>query len=116
MMDGPAGTGKTFTECAISAHIRAQNKLNLCTASTGIAELILVIHLHSLLAPPPFPVTSNDVPEGKLASYLPMRVILPPNRLLPSRVMLILMRIFVVVCVGSLNSYFLFLLSSLYPP
>ena len=41
MIDAPAGTGKTFTECAITAHIRAHGKLVLCTATTGIASLIL---------------------------------------------------------------------------
>ena len=41
MIDAPAGTGKTFTECAITAHIRAHSKLVLCAASTGIASLIL---------------------------------------------------------------------------
>ena len=41
MIDAPAGTGKSFTQCAIAAHIRAQRKLVLCTASTGIAALIL---------------------------------------------------------------------------
>ena len=42
MIDAPAGTGKSFTQCAIAAHIRAQRKPVLCTASTGtIAALIL---------------------------------------------------------------------------
>ncbi|CAN0571068.1 unnamed protein product, partial [Ectocarpus sp. 12 AP-2014] len=41
MIDAPAGTGKSFTECAIAAHLRAQAKLVLCAASTGIAALIL---------------------------------------------------------------------------
>ena len=41
MIDAPAGTGKSFTQCAIAAHIRAQRKLVLCTASSGIAALIL---------------------------------------------------------------------------
>ncbi|CAN0269966.1 unnamed protein product, partial [Scytosiphon promiscuus] len=41
IIDAPAGTGKTFTECAITAHIRAHGKLVLGAASTGIAALIL---------------------------------------------------------------------------
>ncbi|CAN0579455.1 unnamed protein product, partial [Ectocarpus sp. 12 AP-2014] len=41
MIDALAGTGKSFTECAIAAHLRAQGKLVLCAASTGIAALIL---------------------------------------------------------------------------
>ena len=41
MIDAPAGTGKSFTQCAIAAHIRAQRMLVLCTASSGIAALIL---------------------------------------------------------------------------
>lgn len=41
MIDALAGTGKPCTECAISSHIRAQNKLVLCTAPTGITALIL---------------------------------------------------------------------------
>ena len=39
--DAPAGTGKTFTERTITAHLRSQGKLVLCTASTGIAALVL---------------------------------------------------------------------------
>ena len=42
MIDAPAGTGKTFRECTITAHLRSQGKLLLCAAaSTGIAALIL---------------------------------------------------------------------------
>ncbi|CAM9929568.1 unnamed protein product [Laminaria digitata] len=41
MIDAPAGTGKTFTECTMAAHLRSQGKLVLCAASTGIAALIL---------------------------------------------------------------------------
>ncbi|CAN0338899.1 unnamed protein product, partial [Scytosiphon promiscuus] len=41
MIDASAGTGKTFTECTIAAHLRSQGKLVLCAASTGIAALIL---------------------------------------------------------------------------
>ena len=42
IIDSPAGTRKSFTQCAIAAHIRGQRKLVLCTASTGIiAALIL---------------------------------------------------------------------------
>lgn len=41
MIDAPAGTGKSYTICAISAHLRAQGKLVLCAASTGIAALLL---------------------------------------------------------------------------
>ena len=41
MIDAPAGTGKTFTECTIAAHLHSQGKLVLCTASKRIATLIL---------------------------------------------------------------------------
>ena len=41
MIDAPAGTGKTFTETTIAASLRARETLVLCTASTGIAALIL---------------------------------------------------------------------------
>lgn len=41
MIDAPAGTGKTFTERAITANLRASGKLVICAASTGIAALIL---------------------------------------------------------------------------
>ena len=41
MIDAPAETGKSFTQCAIADHIRAQRKLVLCTPSSGIAALIL---------------------------------------------------------------------------
>ncbi|CAM9637852.1 unnamed protein product, partial [Ectocarpus sp. 6 AP-2014] len=41
MIDAPAGTGKTFTECAVAAHLRARAKLVLCATSTGLAALIL---------------------------------------------------------------------------
>ena len=41
MIDSPAGSGKTFTMCALSANLRANGKLVLCTASTGIAALLL---------------------------------------------------------------------------
>ena len=41
MLDSPAGTGKSYTTSAIAAHIRAQRKLVLCTATTGIAALVL---------------------------------------------------------------------------
>ena len=42
MIDAPAELGKSFTQCAIATHIRAQRKLVLCTASSGIiAALIL---------------------------------------------------------------------------
>ncbi|CAN0177300.1 unnamed protein product, partial [Laminaria digitata] len=41
MIDAPAGSGKTFTMCALSADLRAKGKLVLCTASTGIAALLL---------------------------------------------------------------------------
>ena len=37
----PAGTGKTFTETTIAASLRARGSLVLCTASTGIAAVIL---------------------------------------------------------------------------
>ena len=40
-IDAPAGSGKTFTMCALAADIRAKGKLGLCTASTGIAALLL---------------------------------------------------------------------------
>ncbi|CAN0403692.1 unnamed protein product, partial [Ectocarpus sp. 13 AM-2016] len=35
MIDAPPGTGKSYTICAISSNLRAQEKLVLCTASTG---------------------------------------------------------------------------------
>ena len=41
MIDAPAGSGKTFTMCALSANLRANGKLVLCTVSTGIAALLL---------------------------------------------------------------------------
>ena len=41
MIDAPAGSGKTFTMCALAADIRAKGKLVLCTASTGTAALLL---------------------------------------------------------------------------
>ena len=41
MINASAGAGKSFTQCATAAHIRAQRKLVLRTASTGIAALIL---------------------------------------------------------------------------
>ena len=41
VIDAPAGTGKTFTETTIAASLRARGTLVLCTASTGIAALIL---------------------------------------------------------------------------
>ena len=41
MIDAPAGTGKTFTETTIAASLRARGTLVLCTASTGIAALVL---------------------------------------------------------------------------
>ena len=41
MIDAPAGTGKSYTICAISSNLRAQGKLVLCAASTGIAALLL---------------------------------------------------------------------------
>ncbi|CAN0392959.1 unnamed protein product, partial [Ectocarpus sp. 12 AP-2014] len=41
MIDAPAGSGKTFTMNAISADLRAKGNLVLCSASTGIAALLL---------------------------------------------------------------------------
>ncbi|CAM9593390.1 unnamed protein product, partial [Ectocarpus fasciculatus] len=41
MIDAPAGSGKTFTMTAISSDLRAKGKLVLCSASTGIAALLL---------------------------------------------------------------------------
>ena len=41
MIDAPAGSGKTFTMTAISADLRAKGNLVLCSASTGIAALLL---------------------------------------------------------------------------
>ncbi|CAN0386694.1 unnamed protein product, partial [Scytosiphon promiscuus] len=41
MIDTPAGSGKTFTMCALSADLRAKGRLVLCSASTGIAALLL---------------------------------------------------------------------------
>ncbi|CAM9337287.1 unnamed protein product, partial [Scytosiphon promiscuus] len=41
MIDAPAGSGKTFTMCALSADLRAKGRLVLCSASTGIAALLL---------------------------------------------------------------------------
>ena len=41
MIDAPAETGKTFTETTIAASLRARGTLVICTASTGIAALIL---------------------------------------------------------------------------
>lgn len=41
MIDAPAGTGKTCTEKVICSHLRPQERLVLCVASTGIAGLQL---------------------------------------------------------------------------
>ena len=41
MIDAPAGTGETYTETVICAHLRSMSKLVLCVASTGIAGLQL---------------------------------------------------------------------------
>ncbi|CAN0283168.1 unnamed protein product [Scytosiphon promiscuus] len=41
MIDAPAGSCKTFTMCALSADLRAKDRLVLCSASTGIAALLL---------------------------------------------------------------------------
>ncbi|CAN0368939.1 unnamed protein product [Scytosiphon promiscuus] len=41
MMDAPAGPGKTFTMCALSADLRGKGHLVMCSASTGIAALLL---------------------------------------------------------------------------
>ena len=41
MIDAPAGTGKTFTEKVIAAHLRGLGKTVLIVASTGIATLQL---------------------------------------------------------------------------
>ena len=42
MIDAPAGSGKAFTICALSAHPRANGKkLVPCTASAGISALLL---------------------------------------------------------------------------
>ena len=40
-LNGPAGTGKTFCYNAICRHIRGQEKIVLCVASSGIAALLL---------------------------------------------------------------------------
>ena len=41
MIDAPAGSGKTFTMTTIAADLRSRGKLVLCSASTGIAALLL---------------------------------------------------------------------------
>ena len=38
---GPAGTGKTFLYKTLCNHFRAENKIVLCVASSGIAALLL---------------------------------------------------------------------------
>jgi hypothetical protein len=40
-LQGPAGTGKTFTYKALCYALRAQSKIVLCVASSGIAALLL---------------------------------------------------------------------------
>ena len=51
---GPAGTGKTFLYKTLCNHFRAENKIVLCVASSGIAALILPSRqiLHSRLKIP----------------------------------------------------------------
>lgn len=41
MTDVPAGTGKTYTECAIASNLRAQGKIVLCTSSIGSEAFML---------------------------------------------------------------------------
>ncbi|KZT57840.1 hypothetical protein CALCODRAFT_540865, partial [Calocera cornea HHB12733] len=40
-LQGPGGTGKTFVYKAVCAELRAQGKIVLCVASSGIAALLL---------------------------------------------------------------------------
>jgi len=40
-LQGPAGTGKTFLYRGLCSHFRAQRKIVLCVASSGIAALLL---------------------------------------------------------------------------
>ncbi|KZO95101.1 hypothetical protein CALVIDRAFT_483471, partial [Calocera viscosa TUFC12733] len=40
-LQGPGGTGKTFVYKAVCAELRAQQKIVLCVASSGIAALLL---------------------------------------------------------------------------
>ncbi|KZT31451.1 hypothetical protein SISSUDRAFT_995110, partial [Sistotremastrum suecicum HHB10207 ss-3] len=40
-LEGPAGTGKTFVYQTVAASVRAEQKIVLCVASSGIAALLL---------------------------------------------------------------------------
>jgi ATP-dependent DNA helicase PIF1 len=40
-LDGPGGTGKTFVESLLLAHVRAQGHVALAVASSGIASILL---------------------------------------------------------------------------
>ena len=40
-LDGPGGTGKTFVESLLLAHVRAQGQVALAVASSGIASILL---------------------------------------------------------------------------
>ncbi|KZT54551.1 hypothetical protein CALCODRAFT_548007, partial [Calocera cornea HHB12733] len=40
-LQGPGGTGKTFVYKAVCAELRAQGKIVLCVASSGIAAVLL---------------------------------------------------------------------------
>jgi hypothetical protein len=40
-LDGPAGTGKTFLYNSLCATLRAENKIVICVASSGLAALLL---------------------------------------------------------------------------
>ena len=41
-LNGPAGTGKTFCYNRICYHLRAEGKIVLCVASSGIASLLII--------------------------------------------------------------------------
>ncbi|CAN0089614.1 unnamed protein product [Laminaria digitata] len=77
MMNAPAGTGKTFRESTIAASLRARGTLVLCTASTGIAALILPggLTAHSTFKRPSGPAavsgsTCNIQAESQRADVL----------------------------------------------
>ena len=60
-LHGPGGTGKTFVYKALCHHIRAQQSIVLCVASSGIAVLLLPGgHMaHSMFAIPTDNLTND---------------------------------------------------------
>ena len=66
MIDATAGSGETFTMCALSANLRANGKLVICTVSTGIAALLLPggLTAHSTFKIP----IGDNILEGSLCN------------------------------------------------